>query len=101
MLKGRGRQRPNLKDLPQIVTKTFGTFKYHALSALGDLDPWDPLPDVGLEGLWNALAGDEYRISSTDNHGLEASQRFLIIKKLVRFFFSQNKILFLLIILLD
>lgn len=80
------------------MTKTFNTFKYHALSALGDLDPWDPLPDDGLEGLWNALAGDAYHISSTDDHGIEASQRLLIIKKLVRIF-SQNKIFFLTILL--
>ena len=90
MLKGRGRQHPNLKDLPQIVTKTFNTFKYHALSALGDLDPWDPLADDGLEGLWNALAGDAYHISSTNDHGVEENQRFLIIKKLVRFFHEMN-----------
>ena len=89
MLKGRGRQRPNLKDLPQIVTKTFSTFKYHALSALGDLDPWDQLPDGGLEGLWNALAGDAYHISSTNDHGIEAGERFLVIKKLVHSFFIQ------------
>jgi hypothetical protein len=92
LLKGRGRQRPNLKDLPQIVTKTFSSFKYHALSALGDLDPWDALPDDGLEGLWNALAGDAYHISSTDDHGVEASQRFHVIKKLVHFLFSSDNI---------
>ena len=83
-MKGRGRQRPNLKDLPQIATKIFSTFKYHALSALGDLDPWDQLPDDGLEGLWNALAGDAYHISSTSDN--KANQRFLIIKKLVCLF---------------
>jgi hypothetical protein len=68
------------------VTQTFNTFKYHALSALGDLDPWDQLPDEGLEGLWNALAGDAYHISSTNNLGIEESERFLIVKKLVWLF---------------
>ena len=40
--------------------------------------------DASLMILLNALAGDEYRISSANDHGLEASQRLLIIKKLVR-----------------
>jgi hypothetical protein len=96
LLKG-GHQRPNFKSLPQIVGENFETFRLHALSQLGDLDPWDGLPDEGIQGLWNALCAD-YHISSSDKDGfnrIDSYQRFHIIKKLVNF----SKQLYIIIIL--
>jgi hypothetical protein len=83
LLKG-GRQRPNFKNLPQSVGSNFETFKLHALSLLGDLDPWDSLPDDGIQGLWNALCAD-YHISCSDKDRIDSYQRFRNIKKLVHF----------------
>ena len=83
LLKG-GRQRPSFKTLPQIVGSHFDTFRLHALSQLGDLDPWDSLPDDGIQGLWNALCAD-YHISCSEEDGSESFHRFRNIKKLVNF----------------
>ena len=83
LLKGAG-QRPSFKNLPQSVGSNFDTFRLHALSLLGDLDPWDSLPDDGIQGLWNELC-DDYHISCSDSDGIDSYQRFRNIKKLVHF----------------
>ena len=83
LLKG-GCQHPSFKNLPQSVGSNFDTFRLHALSQLGDLDPWDSLPDDSIEGLWNALCAD-YHISCSDKDGIDSYQRFRNIKELVHF----------------
>lgn len=80
--------RPNFKDLSRDVTSQFDVFKFYALDALSELDPWVHLPDEKLVEIWNKYSDSSNQMSNNAKADETKYDLFIKVKRLVCKFLS-------------